>query len=244
MSALARIFRHPIKSHGRESLERVTLVAGQTMPLDRRWAVAHEAARLEGTGWAPCANFSRGSKAPGLMAIESEMRGERIALRHPELGEIEIDPDSDGDRLVEWTRPLIPEGRARSARVIRAEGQGMTDYPDSALSIASLASHHAVEARIGHPLAIERWRMNLWIDGTEAWEEFGWQGRRLRIGAVLFEIGERVERCMATTANPATGERDADTLAALRSFGHQDLGVYAICVVGGDVAVGDPVVVE
>ena len=242
---LAGIFRHPIKSHGRERLERVALEAGRTMPLDRRWAVAHEAARLEGGAWAPCANFSRGSKAPGLMAIESEMRGERVALRHPDLGEIEIDPDTEGDRLVEWTRPLIPEGRARSAAVIRAEGQGMTDYPDSALSLGTLATHAEIERRMGRELAIERWRINLWIEGAEPWEEFGWADRTLRIGAARFEIGARIERCMATTANPETGRRDADTLGALNEgFGHRDMGVYAMCVDGAEVALGDPVALE
>jgi uncharacterized protein YcbX len=44
---LAQIWRHPIKGHGREALPAVTLSAGATLPFDRAWAVAHEAARLE-----------------------------------------------------------------------------------------------------------------------------------------------------------------------------------------------------
>jgi uncharacterized protein YcbX len=36
---LAQIWRHPIKGHGRETLERVTLSAGSTLPFDRAWAV-------------------------------------------------------------------------------------------------------------------------------------------------------------------------------------------------------------
>ena len=238
---LAEIFRHPIKSHGRERLERVTLEAGRTMPFDRLWAVAHEAARLEGTGWAPCANFSRGSKAPGLMAIESEMRGRRVALRHPELGEIEIDPDTEGDRLIEWTRPLIPEGRAASAAVLRAEETGFTDSPFPSISIASLVTHRCIEQRMERDLAIERWRTNLWIEGAAPWEEFDWVGKRIRIGAAEFEVMERTERCMATTANPQTGRRDADTLAALGTWDHQDMGVRAVCTGGGEIALGDTV---
>ena len=241
MTTLARIFRHPIKSHGRERLERVTLAAGETMPLDRRWAVAHEAAKLEGGGWAPCANFSRCSKAPGLMAIESEMRGDRIALRHPDLGEIEIDPDTEGDRLIEWTRPLIPEGRAASAALVRADEAGWTDSPFPSISIGSLVTHRCIEQRMGRELAIERWRTNLWIEGLAPWEEFDWIRRHVRIGTATFEIVERTDRCMATTANPETGRRDADTLAALGTWDHQDMGVRAICVEGGEIALGDPV---
>lgn len=39
-AAVTEIWRHPIKSHDRESLPSVTLEAGQAMPLDRLRAVA------------------------------------------------------------------------------------------------------------------------------------------------------------------------------------------------------------
>ena len=42
-------------------------------------------------------------------------------------------------------------------------------------------------------------------------------------------------------ANPDTGRRDFDTLAALRSWDHQDFGVYAGVVEGGSIATGDTV---
>lgn len=41
-ATVTEIWRHPIKSHGREPLESVTLEAGKALPLDRLWAVAHE----------------------------------------------------------------------------------------------------------------------------------------------------------------------------------------------------------
>ena len=81
-AVLAQIHRHPIKSHGRESLAAVALGAGAGLPWDRHWAVAHDASRADGSAWAPCANFSRGSKAPSLMAINArldEARAEEIA---------------------------------------------------------------------------------------------------------------------------------------------------------------------
>ena len=42
-------------------------------------------------------------------------------------------------------------------------------------------------------------------------------------------------------ANPETGRRDVDTLAALRTWGHQDFGVYAAITGGGTIRTGDPV---
>ena len=70
---VTNIWRHPLKSHGREALEEVAMIAGQTMPGDRVWAVAHEASQADGTEWVPCTNFTRGSKAPGLMAINARL---------------------------------------------------------------------------------------------------------------------------------------------------------------------------
>ncbi|PKP81933.1 MAG: molybdenum cofactor biosysynthesis protein, partial [Alphaproteobacteria bacterium HGW-Alphaproteobacteria-2] len=59
---LAQIWRHPIKAHGRERLDAAMLEPGQTLPWDRHWAVAHEAAHLAEGAWSPCANFSRAAK--------------------------------------------------------------------------------------------------------------------------------------------------------------------------------------
>ena len=76
MNRLALITRHPIKAHGRELLASVVLSEGETLPFDRRWAVAHEAARLT-PGWVSCNNFLRGVKTPQLMAMEAAMEGNR-----------------------------------------------------------------------------------------------------------------------------------------------------------------------
>ena len=59
----------------------------------------------------------------------------------------------------------------------------------------------------------------------------------------MLRVTERIGRCKATMANPETGLRDADTLAALGTWGHQDFGVYAEVVEVGPIAVGDAVAV-
>ena len=85
MGRVAALWRHPIKGHGREALDHVTLKQGQTMPWDRRWAVAHVAARGDGRSWAPSADFSRGSKVAALMAIhtKSDEAAGAVTLSHP-----------------------------------------------------------------------------------------------------------------------------------------------------------------
>ncbi|PTX54544.1 hypothetical protein C8N43_3360 [Litoreibacter ponti] len=241
--SLAHIWRHPIKSHGREALDRVTLEQGRTMPFDRTWAVAHEGARIDGTEWAPCANFSRGAKAPLLMAIHCSLdeTTEMLTLSHPDRDPVTLHPERDEAQLIDWVRPLIPKDRAQSARVVRVDGRGMTDSPFPSISIANLASHKAVEEQLGQSLQFERWRANLWLDGLEPWEEARWLGKTVRIGGAAFKIEEQITRCLATTANTTTGLRDADTLGALKAFGHQEFGLYGVVTQAGDLAIGDAV---
>lgn len=239
---VAHIWRHPIKAHGRESLTQTMLSAGKTLPWDRAWAVAHDAAKTDGAGWASCANFSRGAKAPALMAIEArldEHRG-RVTLTHPDRPDLSFDPDADPTDFLDWVRPLMPENRAQSRRILRVPGVGMTDSDFQSISLNNLASNLSLSQRMGIELSPHRWRGNIWLDGLNAWQEFDWIGERLRIGDAELEIRQPITRCLATTANPDTGLRDADTLTALQEgWGHQDFGVYAVVVKSGRVALDD-----
>jgi len=242
MVSVTEIWRHPIKSHGRESLEAVALTAGKTMPWDRVWAVAHELSKADGTQWEPCVNFSNGAKAPALMAINARVdeAAGTITLRHPTRPDLTIDPDSEGAALIEWVRPLMPVDRAASARVLRVPGRGMTDTDYPSVSLGNIASHAELEDAMGQPLSKQRWRCNFWLEGVAPWDEFNWIGKSLRIGEAEVTVRERVKRCLATTTNPETGIRDADTLNTLNAdYGHQDFCVYAEVTKSGRVASGD-----
>ena len=242
MSTLSALWRYPIKSHGREQLDRVRLTAGKTMPGDRVWAVAHDAANADGSEWAPCANFSRGAKAPQLMAITAvwDEGKQTITLSHPTAGTLIFDPDGDTTEFLAWVKPLMPENRAQSARVLRAPDRGMTDTPFPSISLIGNASLAELSTSMDQDLDPARFRANIWIDGLAPFEEFELVGKTVQIGSVTFEVAERITRCLATTANPKTGKRDADTLAALETnWGHKDLGVYLRVLNDGDIAVGD-----
>ena len=241
---LAHIWRHPIKAHGVEALESVALTTGKTMPWDRTWAVAHELSKVDGSEWVSCGNFSRGAKAPSLMAISATLdeAANTITLTHPELHEITIDPDIDSDTFLNWVHPIMPADRTASARIVRAKSRGMTDTDFPSISLNNLATNHEVGKKLGADLSPLRWRGNLWFDGLEPWEEFDWVGKRVRIGTAELDVIERITRCMATTANPETGLRDAATLDTLRnSWGHEQFGVYGVVVKSGQIANGDKI---
>lgn len=244
MIRLAHICRHPIKAHGREHLASVLLSAGACLPFDRHWAVAHEAAKLT-AGWNPCASFSRGAKAPALMAITASLDEESrcVTLRHPERPALTFRPDEAADlpAFLDWVRPLCPPDRAQPARIVSA-GRGMTDSDFPSVSVLSLATLRDLSEKMGQDLSIHRWRGNLWLEHLPAWGEFSLIGRELRIGEAVLRVEERITRCRATMADPETGRIDGDTLAALAgNYGHCDFGVYATVVAGGRISVDDRV---
>lgn len=240
--AVAHIWRHPIKSHGREALKSVLLTKGRTMPWDRTWAVLHSAAKTDGSSWAHCANFSRGAKAPALMAIAAKLDEKcgRVTLSHPNRPQLEFHPDTQADIFLEWVALLMPRDRAPSARIARVPGRGMTDTEFASLSLNNLASNRVVSQKMGTDLSPLRWRGNIWFEGLALWEEFEWISKKIRIGTAELFVREPIGRCLATTANPETGKRDANTLQILEAnWGHTNFGVYGEVTKSGKIELGD-----
>ncbi len=240
---VTQLWRHPIKSHGREALETVTLVAGEAMPWDRFWAVQHDQSKHDGEGWAECMNFMIGTRTPDLAGLWARLdEGTRtVNLSHEKLGEMTFRPDDylESSQFLAWIAPLIPENRAQPRRIVSAGTRGMTDSDFPSVSIMNESSHRAVSQKLGRPIEVERWRGNIWFDGLAPWEEFDWIGKTVRVGRAVLKVHERIERCLHTAANPKTGARDADTLGALRDgWDHQDFGVYAEVIEGGEIALG------
>jgi uncharacterized protein YcbX len=244
VATVAALWRHPIKSHGREAMESLALAPGQTIPFDRTWAVVHDSSGYDTAAptWAPCQNFMSGTRTPALAALWARFDGAHVTLTHPDLGQITFDPDDPADaaRFIAWVMPLCPPDRARPRALVRAAARGMTDTDYPSVSVMNRASHAAVAAHLGQPLEEERWRGNIWLDGLAPWAETAWPGRHLRIGTAELAIREPILRCLHTAANPRTGQRDTDTLGALQALtGTRDFGVYAEVMTAGTIRPGD-----
>jgi uncharacterized protein YcbX len=110
----------------------------------------------------------------------------------------------------------------------------------------SLASVEELARRgdAGGPLDPARFRMTIEIDGLGPHEEDSWGGRRVRVGEAVLIVGEPVPRCVVTTHDPSTGERDFPTLSVIKRYrgaledGTLPFGVYASVEEPGEVHLG------
>ncbi len=133
---------------------------------------------------------------------------------------------------------------------LRVVGDGVTaryqDNEAGQITLHSRESLDAVASAIGDASLSElRFRSNIAIEGLKAWEEQSWLGRKIRIGQVIFDVVTPKGRCLATQANPVTGERDLPILKTLISAFNQEKPTFAIGMVtngmGGEIQIGDKV---
>ncbi len=90
-------------------------------------------------------------------------------------------------------------------------------YPFLLIGEASLGE---VNARLGVPVPMNRFRPNLVVSGSEAFAEDSW--KKIRIGETIFHLVKPCARCVLTTVDQATGVKDGKeplkTLASFRTF--------------------------
>lgn len=247
-ASIADICRYPVKGLNAECLERVTLSAGEGLPGDRRFALAHGSTAFdpETPQWLPKTHFLMLMRDEKLAQLRASFDFESGVLTVQRAGK----PVARG-RITEPTgRTLIGQffagfmGRAArgTPHLVEAPGHMFSDAREKYVSMINLESVADLERVMRRPVAPARFRANLYFRGAPAWSEFDWIGREIRLGDVRLKIDARIDRCAATNVNPETAERDMNVpLTLQRGFGHADMGVYARVVEGGDIALGDAI---
>jgi uncharacterized protein len=242
------LYRYPVKGLTAEALETAEVEAGGAIPWDRAFALAQGDNDFDpaAPSWRPKSLFMCQARNAAIARLFSffEPRTGMLAVRAP-----------DGSSAVE--NVLTPDGRERMAafltmylgdaargetRFLHAPGHMFSDDKAKLISLISLSSLRALEAKAGGRRHRRRFRANVWFSGAPAWAERGWIGQQFQMGGAVLRVVKGITRCKATEVNPETGERDADPVAELRShYGHIELGILAEVVEGGHFAVGDAI---
>ena len=124
-------------------------------------------------------------------------------------------------------------------RLVLADRTGI-GWDEGPVSILGRASATAVG---GEDRDRARYRMLIELDDTTEFEEDGWVGHDLGLGAARVRVTHQLVRCVIITQSPADGRKDWDGLRALADHGRRELclGVIADVVTPGEVRVGSSV---
>jgi uncharacterized protein len=248
MAKIASLYRYPVKGLSPEPLEHAALEADGHFPGDRMFAVEN----------GPSGFDARAAEHMPKIKFLMLMRNERLARLKTRYD------DASGVLSITQGGHVVSAGNVRTVagrevleafftthftedlrgapRVLTAPpGFRFMDSRNGFLSIIDLASVAAIARAAGRqsidPL---RFRANVYVDGLGAWGEFDLVGKQVKLGGATLEIIKRIDRCAATDVDPSTGIRDLRMVALLEQhFGHNDCGIYARIVSGGDIKKGD-----
>lgn len=259
MPRVAALYRHPVKGFTPEPRDSLSILPGGRVAGDRVLGVRFADTPAADDAWSP---------KPGMLVLMNTPGLARLATRFDERAR-RLRLDLDGATLVD--EGLEAEGRERIAAALaafvqalgvnplaghperlplRVVGDGTTPrYQDNEagqITLHGRASLRALAEAAGvEELSELRFRSNIALEATEPWEELDWVGRRVRIGPVAFESARAKVRCLATHANPASGERDVAVMSVLTSAFGQEKPTFGVALMpsegGGEIRVGDEV---
>ena len=253
------LYRYPVKGFGAQECESFSVIDAGRIAGDRVLGFRFANSAVPGDAWGTKHEFVALVNTPGLARLELEFDHKALRLRISLQGEVLVDEalDEAGRRRIASAvgqyvigldeNPLSSHPERLPLRVV---GDGVTPrFQDAEGGYATLhgrASLAAVAAVAGAPdLSELRFRSNIAVDGLQAWDEQEWIGRCVRIGEVNFQAVSAKTRCLATHANPLTGERDLPIMPALLKTFPREKPTFAIALTttdgGGTIHVGDKV---
>ena len=245
---VSALYRYPVKGLTPEPLERVSLAAGETLPFDRAWAIENGPGRFDAAAprHLPKVNFLMLMRDERLATLKTKFDDDTATLtifrdgKQVARGQLTTPL---GRQLIEQFIAAYMRAELHGApKIVHAAGHSFSDVAAKCVHIVNLASVRELERVSGRPINPLRFRANLYLDGVAPWAELGWLDKELRIGPAKLSVLARTSRCEATNVDPATGARDMAIPAhLLRTWGHQDFGIYAKVVNGGEISVGTPV---
>lgn len=112
-------------------------------------------------------------------------------------------------RLVE-----MPDDELRAADTTYAAPGTPVSFADGfPFLVVTSGSAAQVSEWVGAPMAVERFRPNVVIDGSRAFEEDHWAS--LRCGDITLDLVKPCSRCTITTVDPGTAARGKEPMASL-----------------------------
>lgn len=169
--------------------------------------------------------WSLALQAPGMMPLSVDLAASPDATRVVTVWGDRVVAGAGIARADEWvSRYLRAECHfvwmcAKTSRPIAGWPDKHVTFADAApLLLASSSSLADLNDRMAHPVDMRRFRPNVVVGGSPAFDEDSW--KRIRIGDVEFDVAGACDRCVVVTLNPdAPGElHSGEPLATLATY--------------------------
>ena len=239
---LRELHIYPLKSGAGIAREEAYLEA-RGLKGDRRWLVVDDNGR-----------FLSARTHPHMLLIKAIPDAEGLILSAPHAGKIKISFDGSNPTLGpvsiwkdtcnafylsqeadRWLSEVLAtpchlvymsDEIERSVNKAEARPGDLVSFADAyPLLLTTESSLADLNNRLTTPISMQRFRPNLVVDGLEAFTEDRWQ--HLRIGDLEFECCSPCTRCVLTTVDPQTGNKDpqGEPLKTLRTYRQNDQGI-------------------
>jgi uncharacterized protein YcbX len=253
------LYRYPVKGFTPEARETLTVLDEGRIAGDRVLGIRFADTEAADAVWSKKTGMIALINTPGLARLRLTFDEKALRLHISLDGAVLVDDglDNGGRKRIATAiadyvlsldeNPLLGQPQRLPLRVI-GDGSAPRYHDDEAgrVTLHGRGSLQVLAAARGSAEVNElRFRSNIAVDGLAPWEEQSWVGRRVRVGAVEFEVTKPKLRCLATHANPDTGERDQPILTTLTGAIGQEKPTFAVAMMptgaGGKINVGDPV---
>jgi uncharacterized protein YcbX len=246
MATLASIFIFPLKSGAPQNLD-AAVVEPRGLAYDRRWMVVDVSGKFLTGRQQPRLTLIAATPEAVRLQLEAP---DMPTLREPL-------PATNGTRVqtAVWgaaVMPLLASAQANAwistflgapcrlvymdaacARAVKAKYDGQYGQDGDEVSLADafpvlLISQGALDllnSKVAQPLPMLRFRPNLVVAGTEPHAEDGW--KRIRIGAIEFDVVKPCTRCVFTTVDLERGQFDpsGEPLRTLKTYRRSPDGI-------------------
>jgi uncharacterized protein YcbX len=258
MAHVGALYRYPVKGFTPEECDTLTVLDEGRIAGDRVLGIRFADTEAADDAWSRKTGMVALINTPGLARLNVKFDEKGFRLR------ISLGTSVLADEL------LNAEGRRRIGAVLadyvlKLDENPLMDHPErlplrvigngyspryhdeqaGRVTLHGRGSLQVLQAALGKEVSELRFRSNIAVDGLTPWEEQSWVGRKIRIGVADFEVVKPKTRCLATHANPITGERDLPILTTLTQKMGQEIPTFAVAMLpsgaGGLIRVGDQV---
>ena len=245
---ITAITTYPIKGFGGLDHDVIDVTAHQLLPGDRAFGLSSgtsSSLEMPADSWLKKAHFLQLMNIESLanLALQFDQANNSLGLRLDDKLVYEgcLTDVKDADRFCDFLSAYLGYGPDKAKpRLFHLQEGGLTDTKTPYIGFGNQASmdDFAKKEKIHNDAS--RYRLNIMINGLDAFAEMDLIGQTASVGTAQFEFIEPVGRCAAIEVDPRSGKRRASLVSALaKHYGHTDMGVFAMVKKSGRIRCGD-----